>query len=231
MSNARDSKGNFDDKCINKAHTQARRYFLVGLFQIPTAELDDNERSSEKPKQRAPVPARAAPRNDLIPRKLVLGAGVGADKWAEEFIKCIGTATSPADIAAWDKCNKDALSSLAEGFDQVYERVCVAIETKLKQFKADSAAVAAAENVAAYMPDPQKDAIAATNWVGQQLNDIKTPEALEAFWTQVIEPAQSKFLPPDYEVLLSELRRAEARLGIEQGGADEEAEVHDQTRP
>jgi len=36
----RDSKGGWDDKAFNKAHTAARKYFLLALFQIATDEMD-----------------------------------------------------------------------------------------------------------------------------------------------------------------------------------------------
>jgi hypothetical protein len=38
MSACRNSKGGFDDKAANKCHTAARKYFLLGLFQVPTGE-------------------------------------------------------------------------------------------------------------------------------------------------------------------------------------------------
>ena len=41
ISRARDSKGNFDDKSVNKCHTSARKYFLLSLFQIATGDMDD----------------------------------------------------------------------------------------------------------------------------------------------------------------------------------------------
>jgi ERF superfamily len=41
MSMARDSKGNWDDKAINKCHTAARKYFLLSLFQVPSGDFDD----------------------------------------------------------------------------------------------------------------------------------------------------------------------------------------------
>lgn len=43
ISRARDSKGGFDDKALNKCHTAARKYFLLGLFQIATGDVDDND--------------------------------------------------------------------------------------------------------------------------------------------------------------------------------------------
>jgi hypothetical protein len=58
----RDSKGGFDDKCFNKAHTAARKYFLLALFQIATGEEDD---ADEHETGRAPPPPkRPAPKHD-----------------------------------------------------------------------------------------------------------------------------------------------------------------------
>ena len=38
MTSCRNSKAGFDDKSANKCHTAARKYFLLGLFQVPTGE-------------------------------------------------------------------------------------------------------------------------------------------------------------------------------------------------
>ena len=46
MSMGRDSKGNYDDKAINKAHTAARKYFLLSLFQVPAGDFDDADPGS-----------------------------------------------------------------------------------------------------------------------------------------------------------------------------------------
>jgi len=42
LSRCRDSKGGFDDKCFNKAHTAARKYMLLALFQVPTGDEADD---------------------------------------------------------------------------------------------------------------------------------------------------------------------------------------------
>jgi hypothetical protein len=57
----RDSKGGFDDKCFNKAHTAARKYFLLALFQIATGEEDD---ADEHDTGFRPPPKRPAPKHD-----------------------------------------------------------------------------------------------------------------------------------------------------------------------
>src|SRR6266436_6757360 len=49
-STCRTSKGNWDDKCLNKCHTAARKYFLLSLFQIPTGdEADADQGENARP--------------------------------------------------------------------------------------------------------------------------------------------------------------------------------------
>jgi len=53
-STCRTSKGTWDDKCLNKCHTAARKYFLLALFQIPTgdeADADQGENDERPVKQ------------------------------------------------------------------------------------------------------------------------------------------------------------------------------------
>lgn len=56
---ATNTKGGFDDKCINKTYTAARKYFLLALFQIPTGDYDDADADEDKPKAAAPKKAPA----------------------------------------------------------------------------------------------------------------------------------------------------------------------------
>jgi len=64
---ARNTKGGFDDKCINKTYTAARKYFLLALFQIPTGDYDDADADEDKPKASKPAvakPTTAAPKEN-----------------------------------------------------------------------------------------------------------------------------------------------------------------------
>src|SRR5262245_52049848 len=56
----RDSKGGWDDKSFNKAHTAARKYFLLALFQIATEEEDDADEDRDLAARRH-RPAQPAP--------------------------------------------------------------------------------------------------------------------------------------------------------------------------
>jgi ERF superfamily len=44
MSGCRHRNGAFDDKCLNKCHTAARKYFLMALFQIATGDTPDADK-------------------------------------------------------------------------------------------------------------------------------------------------------------------------------------------
>ncbi len=52
---ARNTKGGFDDKAGNKCHTAARKYFLLGLFQIPTG-VPDADADEDKPPPGSAIP-------------------------------------------------------------------------------------------------------------------------------------------------------------------------------
>ena len=66
MSACRNSKGGFDDKAANKCHTAARKYFILGLFQIPTGEdfrqaahdADADAHGDPLPREAPPLGAR-----------------------------------------------------------------------------------------------------------------------------------------------------------------------------
>jgi hypothetical protein len=64
MSSAKNSKGGFDDKCLNKCHTSAHKYFHLTLFEIPTGDYDDADGEEDKPpaaRNRHSPPPPAAP--------------------------------------------------------------------------------------------------------------------------------------------------------------------------
>jgi hypothetical protein len=66
VSTCRNSKGGWDDKSLNKCHTAARKYFLLGLFQIPTGEeADADQGENERPAKQ--IAAQSFERFDGIP--------------------------------------------------------------------------------------------------------------------------------------------------------------------
>jgi hypothetical protein len=59
VSRCRDSKGGWDDKCVNKCHAAARKYFLLALCQIPTGEEDDADQGeNDRPAGNVPAVVR-----------------------------------------------------------------------------------------------------------------------------------------------------------------------------
>lgn len=54
MASLKNTKGGYDDKALNKCHTAARKYFILGLFQIPAGDLPDVDVEEERPQAPAP---------------------------------------------------------------------------------------------------------------------------------------------------------------------------------
>jgi hypothetical protein len=68
MATAVNSKGGFDDKCVNKCMTAARKYFLLALFQIPTGDDADPDADQEREAPRGngrQQPQKPAPQRDM----------------------------------------------------------------------------------------------------------------------------------------------------------------------
>jgi len=94
---ARNSKGEYDDKAINKCHTQARKYFLLGLFQVPSGDFEDSDegpyqQQANQRQEKAPVPGpNNAPPKDAAPERSAVDqaaqqAARASQKAAEEGI-------------------------------------------------------------------------------------------------------------------------------------------------
>lgn len=81
LSSLRNSKGGYDDKALNKCHTTARKYFILGLFQIPTGLADDADAEEDKP------PVNAAEQ--------------AAKAFSAKAIKDIGATKSLEALVAW----------------------------------------------------------------------------------------------------------------------------------
>jgi hypothetical protein len=214
MCNGRNSKGDYDEKAINKCHSGARKYFLLSLFQVPSGDFDDADEgppqqavSTEQPKtdkrpRTVPGPT-PKPTTKGEPHKILLGAGGGADKWATEYLNAIAEAKSQQEITEWDGLNDSTLQALSDKYPEVYERIRAASEQRMEQLTPQSEIT---------MPDPKKDAQEAMNWIAQSLLDAMTYDTAEVFWNSVVAPREKEFDPADWELLMNEWRRAEIRL-------------------
>lgn len=146
LSSCRNSKGGFDDKTLNKCHTSARKYFLLSLFQIPTADEDDADSGSDReegqqqrsrPQGRRPVPS---PNGKVPPHLMPINDGEAAADWATRFGEKVSKATSIDEIDKWYSENASIFEKMKR-FPEVYD-VAVdhmdACAAKLAAPKADS---------------------------------------------------------------------------------------------
>lgn len=219
QSMARDSKGNWDEKSIAKCATNARKYFLLALFQVPAGDFPDpdddtdaNQRQQSVPgpgapsgpPQQAPAPEAPVGRDiDLNkPHKITLPQGSGADQWASAFIKAIGKANSEAEVREWDKLNEPILQHISEKFPGVYDMIETATRRRLEDLEAPDGSG----------PDPKVDPQAAINWIAAQLVQFQVYEHAESWWNQYVAPREAEFAVPDWELLMNEWKRTEQRL-------------------
>ena len=236
----RNSKGDYDDKAINKCHSAARKYFLLSLFQVPSGDFDDaDEEPATQPKQTAvvkradpvkqpeyaerlrtvPGPASTAKQpvvDERLPHKIGFAPGMTADVWASAYVKAVGMATTPQEISEWDGLNDITLQRLSDKYPEVYEQVRAVAEARLNQI----VTIVADPPV---MPDPKEDPGAALNWVAQGLVDAKTLQQAENFWNSAVAPREKDFDPVDWELLLEEFKRNEIRLSPDEPEPSEAA--------
>jgi hypothetical protein len=109
VSRTRDSKGGFDDKSLNKCHTQARKVFLMSLFQIPTGdEVEDRKKKHERP-------AMAEPKRDA-PQQQPDGQVDEAkmEAWGRDWLALINTVESIEALEINVKTREAALNKIRE---------------------------------------------------------------------------------------------------------------------
>jgi len=222
MCTSRSRKGDFDDKAVAKCHTAAKKQFLLGQFNVPAGDFEDPDEdtdATQKPvpgpsqEQAAPqekpgpargaVPAQAksAPQEATpsAPHRLELPQGTTADVWASAYIRAIGTAKSEDEIKEWDRLHDDVLQRISDRYSQIYDTIAAAVERRLS-------------DIGGALPDPKKDPQEAMNWIASQLQQMNTYEAAEAFWNQIVAPREKDFEQLDWEMLMAEWVRTEARL-------------------
>jgi hypothetical protein len=125
LSSCRTSKGAFDDKTLNKCHTSARKYFLLSLFQIPTADEEDGDGGSEdaprgRPSRRRPVPS---PSGKHAPHAIEIIDGEPPQDWAKRFKALLDKAENPAEVDHWYSENAAAFNKLKGRFQAVYDEL------------------------------------------------------------------------------------------------------------
>ena len=239
---ARNSKGDYDDKALNKCHTQARKYFLLGLFQVPAGDFDDSD--PEDTHQRSvpgPGPKMQDITNALAAGKTVTAIGGGGSG---------GTGFKPQDInLTSDEAIKEGIAhkivlGQGAGSQQWANKYLTAIGgcTTTEQLVAwekanagplqaikdgfpkvyDMIVAAVEEKVSqlspapspsdSAMPDPKGDATEAMNWIASELQQRTTYEGGETFWNREVAPRETEFDPLDWDMLMQEWQRFETRF-------------------
>lgn len=138
MSRCRDKNGGFDDKSFNKAHTAARKYFLLSLFQIPTEDEGDGDNGDngggqrERPRGQAPAPARRAPSPDgkVAPHMITIINGEAPSAWGERFIAAIGKAASTDEVNEWYDVNASIFDKVKQHDAPLYDKLIDAMDDR-----------------------------------------------------------------------------------------------------
>lgn len=107
----RNTKGGYDDKALNKCHTAARKYFILGLFQIPTGLAVDPDEDEDKPHHEPakPTPKVVASRDETpsqAGRKIEADGIRKAREWVNaEAIPAVKACKTAAELNAWVEDN------------------------------------------------------------------------------------------------------------------------------
>ena len=121
MAAARNTKGGWDDKALNKCHTAARKYFILGLFQVPAGDLPDADVEADRES-----PATAA--DKPVP---VTERGV--------YIACqaaIDLCDTEAKLAGWANDNRASMAKIEADDPQVRDAVLAYWKGRLKAVRA-----------------------------------------------------------------------------------------------
>lgn len=220
VSRCRDSKGGFDDKALNKAHTAARKYFLLALFQIPTGDEDDADRGEASTHPPASAPRRApspvpSPTGKVGPHA-VSTDGEKVQTWAPKFMAYLVKAETLDELTTWETLNDGALNMVYEKAPLLYDTVLKAFETRRAALTPavvpQETKVPVAPPVKSDIPSPTDDPEGFFKWVDAELATCTDYATAEALWNEKIEPAANGLFPPDFEHALGIWRKHENRL-------------------
>lgn len=147
ISRARDSKGGFDDKALNKCATAAQKEFLKKLFQIPVgddADAHDTSAQSYPPKQtQAAAPKQAAkphaeptqpPVNpdtgEVSPHAIVVTSKDGKFDWigfGKSYLAALKSSKNADECCEWEDANAINLATLAKQEPNIHARLALAV--------------------------------------------------------------------------------------------------------
>jgi hypothetical protein len=221
-----DTKGNFDDKCINKAHTAARKFFLKGLIQIPTDSPNDADSGqgggANRGGARAPAPGPST--QGHVPPYTIDTKDITVHAFGEKYLAHIANARTVAELEMWDKMNDHALSVTESKNKDFYNKLMDTFDAKVAALKNEEAARQPERNE----PDPkmvaaQRDPLPVDpedviKWAEGLLSAIGTDDEersdkLEAASAAIHREITAKnLIAPDAEAVRGIVRKHERRL-------------------
>lgn len=136
MSSAKNTKGGFDDKALNKCHTSAHKYFHLTLFEIPTGDYDDADSEEDRPpaQRRQDAPARCEPPKVEKPREPTDAEKAAAAEIEEAFDNC----ETEEDLEKAREMHAQPLGQLPDALKARLRKVYAMKREILRKFAADN---------------------------------------------------------------------------------------------
>jgi hypothetical protein len=224
-------KGGTDDKAFNKTAVQARKYFAVDMFNIPTvdAEKDDLDagpqaqqdapyqqaRAEAPPRQRAqttqtqqkgPAPGSSRPE----PYTIQIIKGEQPKDWATRYFKLMMASQSLAEVEAWDRINNETLTKVQDQDEATYTHLWNNYQSMRTKFGAKP------EDKIEQLEPPVKMADEPDvflKWLEQRAAQFTSMPPFNEWWNTVVEKGLEGAFPPDLEEAIKIFQRHEARIG------------------
>lgn len=135
MAGARNTKGGFDDKALNKCHTAARKYFLLSLFQIPTGDVADPDADDDREDTGGKTPPPPPP-----PKTAELTPEQKANNWVAQAKDIVASIQDRFELNKWIKSSKAAMDKLELAFPDKYQELQLLIDDKFNSLPSGKAA-------------------------------------------------------------------------------------------
>ena len=231
MSLALTHKGGVDDKCLNKCATAARKYFLLALFNIPTADMDDADKGSSDAPRQPPKPTVAPkPVPGAKPHALPHD-GMEMSHWVTLYIAYLSACASKEELVKWDGENDKYLTVISNKDKAAYDQIVQTTQRrekelapkkpgppappKMQQDKAVEPGEALEETVRDAPPSDVVDGQAWLKGFASALSGCDTPQALEEVRRTVGLPAKGKVSQEEWEQGGVLLQAAKNRIALE----------------
>jgi hypothetical protein len=134
LANFRNTKGGYDDKALNKCHTAARKYFILGLFQIPTGLAADPDDDEDKPAANGSGTHVEPPQSTMTGRKNEAEGIKQAREWANNAHIALGKLTTRDSVQNWIQRHGETVEALANVVPDEYRSLKDKIDMRLDSF-------------------------------------------------------------------------------------------------